>query len=240
MNAMDRCSWDSEAIRVGPAGLGVPVVILLHGFAMTPQDLAPFARAAGGSAAFVFPRGGVEVPAGVLGRREAARTWWPVDLEKRAASLAHGPRDLSAHSPSGVEAARDRLRHVVDGVRAALVPSKLLVGGFSQGAMLALDWLLEDGPKIDGLILLSGARIRADRWAPLMTRVTGMRVYQSHGKADPDLSFDAAVRLRDQLVESGATVDWHEFAGGHETPLLVWRTLKRFVASVTNPAQSDA
>jgi phospholipase/carboxylesterase len=220
------------ALQVGAARPGCRVVVLLHGFAMTPDDLAPFAKLLGEDIVVLLPRGGILVPPGTLDRTQATHTWWPVDSQARAEAMRRGPRDLSENLPHGTVDARERLEVFVEGVRRHMLPTTLIVGGFSQGAMLALDWMLERGPAVDGLILLSGSRIRAAAWEPLWDRVAGKRVYQSHGMADPDLSFEAALGLRDRLMAHGAHVDWRPFAGGHEMPLFVWRTLRRFLRSV--------
>jgi phospholipase/carboxylesterase len=207
------------------------VVILLHGFAMVPADLAPFAAISGSQATFLFPRGQLAVAAGTLGRDVATATWWAVDAQARAAAMAVGPRDLSNHSPHGVEAARTHLDTLVREVRAQLQPRRLIVGGFSQGAMLSLEWQLHTETPADALILMSGAQIRAQLWRPLLPRLQSLPVYQAHGRSDPDLSFAAAERLCELLRKHGAEVEWNPFDGGHETPLRVWRGLKRFLGT---------
>jgi phospholipase/carboxylesterase len=224
-----------ESVQVGSSERGRPCVILLHGFAMTPEDLAPFARALGAPATFFFPRGGVTAH---RADEPAARGWWPVDVAARERTVSRGPRDLSAQHPAGVDAARERLSRFVETLRSSFAPSHLIVGGFSQGAMLSLDWMLLGDASVDGLVLLSAARIRGDLWEPRWSRLSGVPVYQSHGQNDPDLSFAAAAKLRDRMVAAGAQVEWQEFAGGHEAPLVVWRSLKRFIQRIVSGARA--
>jgi phospholipase/carboxylesterase len=219
-----------EFSTVGSSDPRSPVVVLLHGFGRTQDDCVPFARALGAPATFLFPAGELSVPRDTDGT--PARAWWRIDTVARAEAIQEGPRDLSHLHPEGVDAARARLADFLDDVQATFAPSPLILGGFSQGAMLSLDFMLHDQPRLDGLVLLSAARIRASEWEPLLGRVRGIPVYQSHGHHDPDLSYAAAQRLRDRLKENGALVEWHDFEGAHETPLIVWRTVKRFIQRV--------
>jgi phospholipase/carboxylesterase len=230
---MDRIALGGgEAVVVGSLVPNRCVVVFLHGFAMLPEDLAPFSAAVGGETVFVFPRGNLTVEAGTLGRAEATATWWPVDPQARAAAMARGPRDLSSHFPEGVELARAHLDTLVATLRSELRPSRLLVGGFSQGAMLTLEWQLHAAVPAEALVLMSAARIRAPLWEPLLPKFQRLPIFQSHGRSDPDLSFQAASELRDTLVAHRADVHWLPFEGGHETPLSVWRGVRRFLRHI--------
>jgi phospholipase/carboxylesterase len=56
-------------------------------------------------------------------------------------------------------------------------------------------------------------------------------VLQSHGRGDPILPFDLAVRLRDHFRTAGLQVEWLEFNGGHGIPDGVVQAMSRFIAS---------
>lgn len=196
-------------------------VIMLHGYAMSPDVLAPFAHSLGISARFLFPEGPLAaVPQG--------SAWWPLDLEARARAMAHGPRDLSKEHPPGVTAARERLLTFLANVRAGSRDLPLALAGFSQGGMLACDTVLREQPQVGALALMSASCIALDEWMPLAHRVKGLPVLVSHGKRDPDLAFSAGEGLRDFLAQGGARITWVPFEEGHEIPLLVWRALKKF------------
>jgi phospholipase/carboxylesterase len=109
--------------------------------------------------------------------------------------------------------------------------SKMIIGGFSQGGMLALDWVLRGNQRVDGLALLSTSRVALSEWQPQRERLRNLPVFLSHGAADRDLAFAAGERLRDFLLESAAQLTWTPFEGGHEIPLVVWRGLRKFLAA---------
>jgi len=214
-----------------------PVVLLLHGFSMRADDLAPFGASMGLPAVFVFPEGPIDLSGAGLGRRGlGGRAWWMIDAAARDAAVARGDdRDLSAERPAGLGSARDGLIRLVEDVRRAWPERPLFLGGFSQGAILSLDMVVRTGFRPAGLILLSGARVDAAGLAPRLADpgvraiLRGLPVFQSHGRGDRELSFAAADVLRDELVTAGASLHWWPFDGGHEIPLPVLRELKKFI-----------
>lgn len=199
-------------------------VVVLHGYAMTPDDLAPFASSVGLPARFLFP----EAPLHAL---PTGRAWWDIDPDARARALAAGPRDLFAEHPPGAASARKRLLDFLDALRSdGDLP--LVLAGFSQGGMLACDTLLREQLEVAALVLLSSSRIAADDWEPLIHRVQQIPVFVSHGRSDDDLAFSAGEALRDLLARGGADVTWIPFNSGHEIPLVVWRALRKFLSAL--------
>jgi phospholipase/carboxylesterase len=200
-------------------------LVLLHGYAMRPADLSPFAHSLGVPALFLLPQGPVTSPIG-------GHAWWPVDLDAREAAISRGPRDLTNDYPGGLAAARDRLGAFLDEVATRFRPRRVALGGFSQGGMLSLDWILRGSRPVDSLVLLSASRLAARDWESHRARLRDLPVFVSHGEADQDLSFAAGERLRDFVLESGARVTWVPFASGHEIPLVVWRGLRKFLSAL--------
>ena len=191
-------------------------VILLHGFGAPGDDLVALAEAIDAPARFVFPEAPLEL-GGLY-----ARAWWLLDLARLEDELRRGiPRDRRDEIPDGLPAARQQVMRLVDQVTSRLAPGRLVLGGFSQGAMLALDVALHRDTPPDGLILMSGTLLAASEWEPRLPKLAGVPVLLSHGRADSLLPFSIAEVLRDKLAAAGARVDWHEFVGGHEIPMAV-------------------
>ena len=116
---------------IGPEDAPLTLV-LLHGYAMRPADLAPFAHSLGIPALFLFPQGPHTSPLG-------GHAWWEVDLDAREAALSAGPRDLAEDSPRGLPQARQCIGEFLCAVAAIYPSPKQVLGGFSQGGMLSLD-----------------------------------------------------------------------------------------------------
>jgi phospholipase/carboxylesterase len=201
------------------------VLVMLHGYAMDAEQIAPLAQAMGSHAALYFPRG-------LHAATHGGRCWWPVREEQRRASLAHGPRDLRDEYPAGRPAARDALKALIQHVRASHPRVPLLLAGFSQGGMLACDSLLHGSATADAVALLSCSRIAIDEWRPLMPRFRDLPTLVAHGTHDSDLSLAAGEALRDELRAAGADLTWVGFDGGHEITLPVWRSIKRLMRRI--------
>ncbi len=201
-------------------------VVVLHGYAMVPENLSPFAHSLGIPARFLLPEGPkTATPAG--------RAWWDMDAESR--DLARGPRDLGTKHFPGAAPARRALLEFLAEARAAEAERRVALVGFSQGGMLACDTLLRERPDVAALALLSSSRIAADEWTPLASRLRGLPVLVAHGERDDDLAFAAGEALRDLLAAGGAEVTWVPFEQGHEIPLVVWRRLRKFLEARSAP-----
>jgi phospholipase/carboxylesterase len=194
------------------------VVVLLHGFGAPGDDLVPLWRtlAAPRGARFVFPAAPIDLGPRYMG----GRAWWPIDLEERMRRRALGEAPDIHEVPDGLVASRTKVLATLDEIVRTLqpAPGKLVLGGFSQGGMLALDVALHSPAALAGLVLLSCTHIAADEWAPRLDARRGLPVFMSHGRVDEMLSFAVAEGLRDTLGAHGLPVEWVPFHGGHGIP----------------------
>jgi phospholipase/carboxylesterase len=232
-NANDNASpTDAEIsleVRIVGARSGAELtVVLLHGFGASGSDLVPLSQviAAPRTTQWVFPAAPLRLPGPGDGR-----AWWMLDLDRleRIAMGTAGDVVRDDEVPEGLAPARA----VIDGLLGALREqgaTRIVLGGFSQGAMLALDVALHATHPIAGLALMSTTRINAAAWRARFDRVRGLRVAMTHGTGDPLLPFATAASLRDELRAAGAEVDWVEFRGGHEIPPPAIAAVERLLA----------
>jgi phospholipase/carboxylesterase len=218
---MRLCRYGDLEARVaggddGEGGGSGPVVVLLHGFGAPPDDLVPLSRAlrAPVGTRFVFPGAPMRLPPEYMG----GRAWWWIDLEARLRRQA-GTFDVT-EVPEGLDAARAAVEGLLAQVERDLAPppGRLVLGGFSQGGMLALDVALRSSFALSGLLLLSATHIAAREWAPRLAARRGLPVLMSHGQDDALLPFSVAEGLRDALVAAELRVEWIPFRGGHGIP----------------------
>jgi len=208
-----------------------PVVVLLHGWGAPGDDLVPLGHEIDSprGTRYVFP----EAPLSLQMGFGDSRAWWMLDLEKRQREIAAGrARDLSRKVPEGLAEARSKVIALLDELERRLGAKQMVLGGFSQGAMLACDVTLHTGKPLAGLVMLSGTLLAADEWTPLMPKRKGLKVFQSHGSMDPLLPSFMAESLRDLLKQAGLSVEWVGFRGGHEIPGVVLEKLSGFLRAV--------
>ena len=214
----------------GHGGGNGPMVILLHGFGASGDDLVPLADVIDVPSAtrWLFP----EAPLSLNMGFGDSRAWWIIDFARIQADRAAGRiRDLSIEVPQGLALARERMLTFLKELPRQLPIDyrKTVIGGFSQGAMLTCDAILHTEYPFAGLVQLSGNLLAKEVWTPLMPKRKGLPVFQSHGTQDDILPSIGAERLRDTLTQSGLAVEWHSFRGGHEIPEAVLRRLSTFI-----------
>lgn len=208
-----------------------PLVVLLHGYGAPGDDLVPLQRVLNvpREVRFAFPEAPLSPPDLAM---YGGRAWWPIDVMalQQAAAAGHA-RDRMRETPAGLVEARGQVDAMLDAlVRELSVPAdQLILGGFSQGAMLSLDVALHTARPLAGLILLSSTFLNRDVWEPLMAARMDVPVLQTHGMQDPLLGFDIAVELRKALEKAGSKVEWVEFRGGHELPHTVLDAMGKFI-----------
>jgi phospholipase/carboxylesterase len=135
--------------------------------------------------------------------------------------------ELSAMDPDGRAEARALLAELIGSL--ARPGRRIVLAGFSQGGMLAMDYVLHAEHPPAALALLSSTQIAITDWQPRAHRLAGLRVLVAHGEHDAELAFRAGELLRDFAIAGGAHVTWLPFDGGHELPLPVWRALRRLL-----------
>lgn len=195
-----------------------PVVVLLHGFGAPGDDLASLWRVvrAPRGTRWLFPAAPIDLGPAYGG----GRAWWRIDLEARLRRQARGEAPDVTEVPEGLAAARAAVADCLAAARAELAPSPdaWVLGGFSQGAMLALDVALHEPLALRALVLWSSTLIEDEAVQRSAPARRGLPVLQSHGRDDDLLRFAEAELLRGRLIAAGLEVDFRPFRGGHAIP----------------------
>ena len=195
-----------------------PLLVLLHGYGAPGDDLVPLARqlSVGPEVRFAFPSAPI-----ALDPNGGSRAWWQLDIiELQRAVMLGDYAALTERVPAGLAEARAAVQELLEALESdhAAPPSRLVLGGFSQGAMLATDVTLHASRPPAALVVLSGSLIAKSSWLELMPARAGLPVLQTHGRQDPVLGYAVAEQLRDALSAAGAHVDFIPFNGGHGIP----------------------
>ena len=219
-----------------------PLVVLMHGFGAPATDLVPLFDSiqVPPEVRFAFPAAPLVLDANAPDEF-APRAWWMIDIARMQQSLLRGDGpNLAREAPPGLPAARAAVLGMLAELEQKLeAPAeRVVLGGFSQGAMLATDVALRMERPPAGLVIMSGAPVCVDEWQTHASKRAGLPVLQSHGRADPILPYAGAEWLRDLLEGSRLGVEWVPFNGGHGIPDAVLARLGPFVTSAAAKAKS--
>jgi len=204
------------------------LVVCCHGYGADAADLAPLALEIPTKRRlrWVFP----EAPE-PLGSNPMAggRQWFPIDEEALLQAQVMGKhRDFGeAHLPGISEAAK-----AVQGLIDETGLKKVLLGGFSQGSMVAVEAALAGSAAPIGVFILSGNLVDRDGTQQRAPKRSGTPFFQTHGEQDPILGFDGAKQLTDALTDAGWKGELRPFQGGHGIPPDALTALGAFMDTV--------
>lgn len=197
-------------------------IILLHGFGANGYDLASLSSLYP-EASWIFPHAPHRLPF-----TEEGRAWFPVDIPRLSQAMREKRFDeVSKSFPPEISEARATLETLIHALN---VPKeKIILGGFSQGAVLATETLLSSSQKMQGLLIFSGTLINESGWRKQAVHHAHTPFFQSHGSLDPLLPLQKAEELETLLLTGGLQGKLHSFHGGHEIPPLILQRTSTFL-----------
>jgi phospholipase/carboxylesterase len=200
-------------------------VVFLHGYGANMQDLFPLWEMwDNGKFNWYFPNGVLPLPMGYY----EGRAWFSIDMEALDRAIRSGEfRDMAKSVPPELAVTLKMQENFLNEL--AKKHKKIIVGGFSQGAMCASHLALNSNIKLDGLVLLSG-NLLAEELFPVSAK--GIAFYQAHGTKDPILPLAGAKLLESKLQGLGFQGKMTTFEGGHEIPMKVIQEVKSFLNSI--------
>ncbi|NNJ26819.1 alpha/beta hydrolase [Alienimonas chondri] len=211
---------------IGPPA-GAPVdasAVIFHGFGAPGTDLVGLAAdllhlrpTLAGQVRLHFPAGPLDL--GSMGM-PGARAWWMLDMNRLQLPPEQRVAALRNERPAGIEELRTQADSLIDSLLTSdgLPSGSLVVGGFSQGSMVATDFALRSDDELGGLAILSGAYVMESEWKERAAACPSRRVFQSHGRGDDILPFATGEVLHDLLTDAGHTVRFEAFNGPHTIP----------------------
>ncbi|TGL26064.1 esterase [Leptospira bourretii] len=208
-----------------------PTVVMFHGYGASAFDLYPIHEVLVTDQKFnwVFPHGHLSVP---LMPGYSGRAWFPIDMAALEEAIRKNDfRNFADRDPEGMDVAREAAYLMLDAL--GIPWSQLILGGFSQGAMLATDLTLRKEEVSKGLMILSGALVNETLWKELAPQKFILRFFQSHGEFDPILGYANAKKLEKLLRNSGLLGEFIAFNGGHEIPAPVIQGISRYLNSLS-------
>lgn len=117
----------------------------------------------------------------------------------------------------GVERSRKLLEQLLDAQRAAGFPTEqTILGGFSQGCLMALDVAARYPFRLAGVVGISGYVCEPERLANELSPVAREQKFLvTHGTYDPLLPLSETKHQIQSLQSAGLKIEWHEFRKEH-------------------------
>ncbi len=193
--------------RGTPLSQAKRVVVLFHGYGAPGDDLVSLAEPLfSEGTAFVFPEAPIELTTG-------GRAWFTRDR-------------------SDFEQGYQRALALVQVLTRDYPQLELVIGGFSQGAMLTSNLVADAPAQLVAALVFSPANLLTHVPKPSTGRVV---LLVSHGSLDQVLPFSEGEALRDRFLALGYPVTWAPFVGPHTISRDVLAKTRKLLASLGQP-----
>ena len=199
------------AVEVETAPNPTHAVLWLHGLGADGHDFVPIVDELrlpdALSIRFVFPHAPMRPVS--INRGMVMRAWHDYDMIDPNVGVQENLESLRS-SQRAIEALIDRERE------RGINPKNLVLAGYSQGGALALHTGLRHPERLAGIMALS-CYLPAPRTLATEAHKANLAtsIFMAHGRLDNIVPFVLAATSKQQLLESGYTVEWHEYPMAH-------------------------
>lgn len=195
-------------------------IILFHGYGADASDLANLAEQFHFQKPcnWLFPNGHISVP---IAPGWSGRAWWNIKMSDLAS-------DWSTLAPPEMNIAVDKVFKMISSMK--IDWKDLIIGGFSQGAMLATEVFLKAPVTPAGLICLSGTLLNKNQWMEFISNRKGSTIFMSHGEVDQVLPHKGSIQLQKFFEEHGIKTQFVSFRGAHEIPMQVIQKMNSYIS----------
>ena len=109
-------------------------------------------------------------------------------------------------------------------------PERIMLAGFSQGGVMALEVGLRYEQRIAGIIALSTYLHDAATTERERTDANlALPIFMGHGTADPMIPIMRAATSRENLIRLAYDIEWHDYPMGHQVCVEEIEDIARFI-----------
>ena len=201
------------------AGHSYPLVVLMHGYGSHMGDLAPLVPMISREGyLFAFPNAPIRMEFGL----EMVGYAWSAPLE------ADFDADGSAES---------LLKAFVDDVtsRYSVEEGRVVLGGFSQGGMMAFRHGLRHADRFPGIVALSSRLTPQDQPSGAASSSHTQRIFIAHGTIDDVIHVQDGRSAHDILSRGGYPTEYREYDMAHQITHEVIADLSAWLAYTLPP-----
>ncbi|WP_066482899.1 alpha/beta hydrolase [Candidatus Chlamydia sanziniae] len=204
-----------------------PLIILCHGYGSQADNLIFFPSVSSFSGlrpTWIFPNG----PISLTNQFQEGRAWFPLDMPlfqevindvSMTPEKEHKYRQLFNVNP---DLAKETLENLIADLGRSY--TDIIIGGFSQGAIMAAHLILTTQNPYAGALFFSGIRLFDKSWDKGIQHCAPVPFLQSHGYEDQILPYTYGKLLYD-LISARLPGELVSFTGGHEIVPTVIETM---------------
>ncbi len=210
---------------------GKYAVVLFHGYGASMMDLYDLHTFLGReeSIDWFFPNGPLDIS---MGMGMMSRGWFPIDVKALEQAMQTGThRDFSKIFTHEFNEALSKSETFLEDLVFNKY-DKVILGGFSQGAMLTSHLSVKNSHMVDGLICYSGNLVGQTELVKALETSKKFPFFQSHGKRDPILGYEYAKQLFELLKLGGHQGEFVGFDGVHEIPVEILKKSDTYLKKV--------
>ncbi|TAG46278.1 MAG: carboxylesterase [Betaproteobacteria bacterium] len=198
-----------DSITLDPPTPATACVIWMHGLGADGNDFVPLVPELdlprNHGVRFVFPNAPT-MPV-TINNGYVMRAWYDIvgaELDKRA-------------DESGVRRSQSQINELIADQRSkGIAANKILLAGFSQGGVIAMQTTLRYPEKLAGVLALSTYLACADTMGSEGTLANkSTPIFYAHGTVDPVIPMRLAQQSRAVLATHGYTVEAHDYGMPH-------------------------
>jgi phospholipase/carboxylesterase len=191
-------------------------IIFLHGWGANGRDLVPLGQSLGfNNVQLVFLEGECEVP-GTMGQ---GRGWFAIPPNE--------------HLEQERFASRRKIISAIEEISSRGIDcSRVILLGFSQGASMSLDVMLNHEKGLGAVVALSGFLMETEKVRKMKNLHVDVPIFAAHGTHDPLLPFEPSKSSVLTLCEVGFDVEWHEYPKAHEIVQEELSAVQQFIKRV--------
>ena len=209
-----------ETVVIEPEQPAQGAVIFLHGLGADGHDFEPIVPELGVDdlqLRFIFPHA-PERPI-TINEGEPLRAWYDFVPHSENA----GSDDIKASALS----IKALLQAQID---TGIPTERIMLAGFSQGGVMALEVGLRYEQRIAGIIALSTYLHDAATTERERTDANlALPIFMGHGTADPMIPIMRAATSRENLIRLAYDIEWHDYPMGHQVCIEEIEDIARFI-----------
>ena len=215
-----------KSLDFSPGETPAATVIVMHGLGASPTDFLSFVSSmdlsAVGPVRWVFPAAPIQ-PVTINGGMEMP-SWYDI----------RGMDIVSKQDEAGLRASAAEVQALIAREVALGVPaSRIVLGGFSQGGVMALLTGVRAPQRLAGLLDMSGYLALAPATAAERSEANrDVPIFMGHGRQDGVVPIAAGLASRDTLAGLGYAVEWHDYPIQHGVSPEEERDIHRWLVKV--------